>query len=74
MKEELCKAYLQDAAQDKQYYEIFFGVCRKFHIDWATADEREKEFITEVTRVTYERACAVQAGVSPENVRPAFTA
>ena len=74
MKESQCKAYLQDAERDKAYYEIFFQMCRKFHIDWAAADEKEKEFITEVTRVTYERNCAVQAGVSPENVRPAFTA
>ena len=74
MKEKLCSAYMQDAEKDKQYYEIFFGMCRKFHINWATADDREKEFITEVTRVTYERERAVQAGASPEKVRPAFSA
>lgn len=74
MKENLCSAYLRDAEQDKQYYEIFFQMCRKFHVDWATADAREKEFITEVTRVTYERNCAIKAGVSTESVRPAFTA
>ena len=49
-------------------------MCRKFHIDWATADEKEKEFIAEVTRVTYERSCALKAGASTESVRPAFTA
>lgn len=74
MKEDLCSAYLQDAEYDKQYYEIFFQMCRKFHIDWATADKKEKEFLTEVTRVTYERNCAVKAGASTESVRPAFTA
>ena len=74
MKENLCSAYMQDAGKDKQYYEIFFGMCRKFRVDWATADEKEKEFITEVTRVTYERECAVQEGGLPEKVRPAFSA
>ena len=48
---------MKDAGNDKQYYEIFFEMCRKFRIDWATADEKEKGFVTEVTRVTYER-CA----------------
>ena len=74
MKENPCRAYLQDAERDKQYYEIFFQMCRKFHVDWATADKKEKEFITEVTRVTYERSRAIKAGVSTESVRPAFTA
>ena len=44
MKEKLCSAYMKDAGNDKQYYEIFFEMCRKFRIDWATADEKEKEF------------------------------
>ena len=70
----LCKTYLQDAEKDRMYYDIFFQLCRKFHIDWATASEKEKEFITEVTRVTYERSCMAQAGTSQQSVRPAFTA
>lgn len=70
----LCELYLESSVKDKAYYEIFFQMCRKFHIDWAAADEKEKAFITEVTRVTYERNRAVQAGVSPESVHPAFTA
>lgn len=74
MKENLCGAYMKDAGNDKQYYEIFFEMCRKFRIDWATADEKEKGFVTEVTRVTYERERAAQEGISPEKVRPAFSA
>lgn len=70
----LCEAYLRDAEKDKAYYDIFFQMCRKFHIEWADATEKEKEFITEVTRVTYERKCAVQAGSPLETVQPAFSA
>lgn len=70
----LCSAYLQDAEKDSAYYEIFFQMCRKFHIDWATASEKEKEFVSEVTRVTYERSRAEQTGTTRESVRPAFTA
>lgn len=70
----LCETYLRAAQTDSSYYTIFFEMCRKFHIDWATASEKEKDFITEVTRVTYERICALQAGTSPDAVRPAFSA
>lgn len=69
-----CKKYLQNAKNDKEYYDIFFQMCRKFHIDWASASEKEKEFIEEVVRVTYERNCAEKNGRSPDKVRPAFTA
>lgn len=58
-----CKSYLQDAESDRLYYDIFFELCRKFHIDWASASEKERNFITEVTRVTYARRCAPEQPV-----------
>lgn len=69
-----CADYIRSTADDKAYYEIFFQMCRKFHINWATATDKEKAFITEVTRVTYERSRAVQSGTSPDDIRPAFSA
>ena len=54
----LCETYLRAAQTDRSYYTIFFEMCRKF----------------QVTRVTYERTCALQAGTSPDAVRPAFSA
>ena len=70
----LCEDYLRSANTDQAYYDLFFQMCRKFNINWATATEKEKEFITEVTRVTYERSRALQSGHSAENIRPAFSA
>lgn len=70
----LCEAYLLDAERDKAYYDIFFGMCRKFHIEWADASEKEKAFISEVTRVTYERRQAQQAGIPLDTVRASFSA
>ena len=70
----ICKEYLQSAKNDAEYYTIFFQMCRKFHIDWASASEKEKAFIEEVVRVTYERSRAEKNGSSPDEVRPAFTA
>ena len=69
-----CKSYLQSAKNDAEYYTIFFQMCQKFHIDWASAPEKEKEFIKEVVRVTYERNCAERNGDSKGSIRPAFTA
>lgn len=68
-----CESYLRDAEQDKAYYDIFFQMCRKFRIDWASASEKEKAFLTEVTRVTYERRQAQQAGLPLDTVQPAFS-
>ena len=70
----LCESYLRDAMQDKVYYDIFFQMCRKFHVEWATATDKEKSFISEVTRVTYEHKQAQQAGMPLNTVRPAFSA
>lgn len=60
-----CASYLQDAKSDQLYYDVFFEMCRKFHIDWASASEKEKSFITEVTRVTYARRCEPEAPIHP---------
>ena len=35
-----------------RFYDIFFAMCRKYGVRWTTADEKEIEFIEEVTRVT----------------------
>ena len=51
---------------------IFFALCRKYHVSWASADEKEKAFIEEVTRVTYERERALRLGQPLSNVRAAF--
>lgn len=39
-------------------------MCQKYGVRWASADEKEREFIEEVTRVTYERERAIRLGLS----------
>lgn len=41
---------------------------------WASTDEKEKAFIEEVTRVTYERDREKRQGLSVETIRPSFIA
>lgn len=64
--------YCRRDPEADRFYEIFFKLCRKYGVSWASADEKEKRFIEEVTRVTYERDRALRLGLPPEDVRPAF--
>lgn len=47
-------------------------MCRKYGVRWASANEKERQFIEEVTRVTYERERAVRFGLPLADVRPSF--
>ena len=64
--------YCRRDPEGERFYEIFFQMCRKYGVSWASADEKERRFIEEVTRVTYERERAIRLGLPLSNVRPAF--
>ena len=64
--------YCRRDSEEERFYEIFFGICRKYRISWASASPREKAFVEEVTRVTYERDRANRLGLPPEGIREAF--
>lgn len=64
--------YCSRDEEKERFYEIFFAFCKKYHVSWASADEKEKAFIEEITRVTYERDRAVRMGTSLADVRPSF--
>lgn len=64
--------YCRQDPEAEQFYNIFFKMCRKYNISWASADEKEKAFIEEVTRVTYERDKALREGHPLSEVRSAF--
>ncbi len=64
--------YCRKDAEKERFYEIFFQMCRKYGVRWSSADEKERKFIEEVTRVTYERERAVRLGLPLSEVRPSF--
>lgn len=64
--------YCRKDPEAERFYAIFFQMCRKYRVRWAGADERERRFIEEVTRVTYERDRAVRLGLPLTDVRPSF--
>ena len=47
-------------------------MCQKYGVRWASAAEKERQFIEEVTRVTYERERALRLGSPLSDVRPSF--
>ena len=55
------------------YDEIFSSLCKQYNISWDTATEKEKAFIKEVARVTYEVQLAKANGTSLDKIRPSFT-
>ena len=64
--------YCRHDPEEERFYNIFFGLCRKYSVSWASATEKEKAFIEEVTRVTYERDRAIRLGQPLAEIRPAF--
>ena len=65
-------SYCRKDAEEERFYEIFFQLCRKYSVRWASATPKEKSFIEEVTRVTYERDRAQRLGLPLSEVRPSF--
>lgn len=64
--------YCRHNPEEEQFYKIFFSLCRKYNVRWASTDEKEREFIEEITRVTYERDKAIRLGLPLSEVRPSF--
>lgn len=46
--------YCRKDPEAERFYEVFFEMCRKYYVRWCSASEKERAFIEEVTRVTYE--------------------
>ena len=64
--------YCRKDSEEERFYEIFFQMCQKYGVRWASAEEKERQFVEEVTRVTYERERAVRLGLPLSEVRPSF--
>ena len=64
--------YCRRDPEEERFYEIFFQLCRKYNVRWASATPKEQKFIEEVTRVTYERERALRLGLPLSEVWPSF--
>ena len=59
--------------EDDRRYDIFFALCRKFDIQWPKASDKERAFITEMTRVAYEVDLARREGRPVSDIKHSFT-
>ena len=64
--------YCRKDPEEERFYEIFFSICRKYAVSWASATEKEKAFVEEVTRVTYERDKAERLGLPFDAIKTSF--
>ena len=64
--------YFRKDPEEERFYEIFFQLCQKYDVRWGSASEKERVFINEITRVTYERDRAIRLGQPLSEIRPAF--
>ena len=60
-------------AEDLEYTDLLFDVAKQFGIHYYSASPVEKNFVEEVTRVTWEIQQKKRTG-NEEKIRPAFTA
>lgn len=63
------------AAPDERemaYTDLLLDVCHQFGIQYYSATDKERFFVEEVARVTFEREHAKQNGISLSTLRPAF--
>lgn len=72
--DEAARYFRPESSDRDDFYKLFFLVCRKFNVDWATASPKEKEFAEEVTRVMYEHQKARRDGRALSTVPAAFEA
>lgn len=62
--------YCNTDEERERFYDIFFMLCRKYHISWPSATGKERSFIAEVTRLTYAHDKSCRDGI--EDIRPSF--
>ena len=63
----------QFSGSRERFYEIHMQMCRKVGISWSKATSKERQFIEEITRFTFEREQAQKASLPLETVKPMIT-
>ena len=63
--------FTHESPEDRLWYGLFFSMCKKFNVSWPTATPAQKAFITEITRINYEREQAKRE-LHPHQIRGFF--
>ena len=64
--------YLSGEKDATLFFDTFFAMCHKFKIDYEKASQKEKAFIDEMTRYSYELKKAKRDGLSTEKIEKPF--
>lgn len=59
--------------EDIAYTDLLFDISRQFGIRYASATAKERNFVEEVTRVTWAKQQEAKTGIR-QDVRPSFSA
>lgn len=53
--------YFEEFSEDRErLYDIFFDMGKKFNVSWSKATPKQKAFVEEITRFTFEREKALE--------------
>ena len=64
--------YCRRYPEEERFYALFFRMCRKYDVRWASATPKEQAFIEDVIRGTYERDSVLCLGTPMPDPRPSF--
>lgn len=57
--ENIQEEYWEGQRNSELWYNTFSEICRKYNIQWSKATEKDRDFVTEMTRVTYQNRIGV---------------
>ena len=66
--------YCREDSDRDLYLGIFFNFCKKYEVNYSSATDKEKAFIDEICRVTFEKEIAKKKGISLDSVKGFFAA
>lgn len=58
--------------EDKAFTNLLFNVCKQFGVNYYSADDKDRYFVEEVTRVAWARKQEKDTGIKVP-IRPAFS-
>lgn len=72
MRKDIQQQYVEGEANSALFFDIFFGLCHKYGIQYNCATPKEKAFIDELTRYMYELAKAKRDGKDTNSIPKPF--
>lgn len=72
MEKDIQQQYIESSKDSRLFFDIFFGVCRKFSIQYSKASEKDRAFVDELTQYMYEVRKAERDGLDTSKIEKPF--